>query len=153
MIENPLLAAFSDAAEAAEAEGQFRDRLIERYAFAVPTHAALAEIAAASPDGVIELGAGTGYWAMLLASMGVDVVAVDVDPPPSSTNPWFGESESWFDVAKGDELVPALYPARTLLIVWPTRGASWAADGVRRYHSAGGRCVAYVGEPPWGENG
>jgi hypothetical protein len=37
------------------------------YAFALPTDEALGAIAAVSPDGVVELGAGPGFWARLLA--------------------------------------------------------------------------------------
>jgi hypothetical protein len=37
------------------------------YAFALPTDGALGAIAAVSPDGVVELGAGPGFWARMLA--------------------------------------------------------------------------------------
>ena len=154
MVENPLLDAYCDVIEnhsASIATG--RDRLVSRYAFAIPTHAALSELCAVSPDGIIELGAGTGYWAMLLSRMGTDVLAVDADPAPSSTNPWFAGSEPWADVLKGTEDLVATCPQRTLLLVWPTRGAAWAAEGVLAYHQAGGRCVAYVGEPAGGRTG
>ena len=36
-----------------------RDRLVRRYAYGIPTHAAIEAIAAVSPAGVVELGAGT----------------------------------------------------------------------------------------------
>ena len=34
-----------------------------------------------SPFGLVELGAGTGYWAALLRKMDVDVIAYDLRPP------------------------------------------------------------------------
>ena len=55
--------------------------ILRRYGFAVPTDAALDAIVACSPRGVLELGAGAGQWAALLARRGVDVVAYDVAPP------------------------------------------------------------------------
>ncbi len=52
-----------------------RDVFISRYGFSVPTDEALQLIASVSPQWVVEVGAGTGYWARLLNDVGVDVVA------------------------------------------------------------------------------
>ena len=60
-----------------------RDWLARLYAFAVPNTAALAELSTHAP--IVEIGAGTGYWASQLKNMGVDVVAYDVKPPASSS--------------------------------------------------------------------
>jgi hypothetical protein len=43
------------------------------FSSAVPHESALAVIATVSPNGVIELGAGSGYWAALLRDKGVDI--------------------------------------------------------------------------------
>lgn len=50
---------------------------IRDYAYAVPSAEALDVIAQESGGRVVEVGAGTGYWAWLLSRRGVDVVAVD----------------------------------------------------------------------------
>eukprot|EP00282_Hemiselmis_andersenii_P023432 CAMPEP_0172000054 /NCGR_PEP_ID=MMETSP1041-20130122/2105_1 /TAXON_ID=464988 /ORGANISM="Hemiselmis andersenii, Strain CCMP439" /LENGTH=243 /DNA_ID=CAMNT_0012653549 /DNA_START=94 /DNA_END=822 /DNA_ORIENTATION=+ len=50
------------------------------YSWAIPTVAALRAIQKASPSGLCEVGAGTGYWGMLLSGIGVDVVAYDRRP-------------------------------------------------------------------------
>ena len=50
------------------------------YAWAVPSHEALSAIAEASPRGVVEIGAGTGYWAYELRDRGVSVAAYDIAP-------------------------------------------------------------------------
>ena len=47
--------------------------------WAVPSAEALEVIAQVSGGRVVEVGAGTGYWAWLLTRRGVDVVAVDND--------------------------------------------------------------------------
>lgn len=60
-------------------ENSLHDPLCLSYAFGVPTDAALDAIAARGP--VVELGAGTGYWAALLRQAGCDVVAYDITPP------------------------------------------------------------------------
>jgi hypothetical protein len=90
-IGNPYLDEFSRLE--VEARSEARDRFIARYGFAVPTDDALSRIQAVSPDGVVEIGAGTGYWARLLHDRGVDIEAYDVAPPSpagSPANRWFG---------------------------------------------------------------
>ena len=130
-----------------------RDEGIARYGFGLPTEEALDLVAAVSPDGVVEVGAGTGYWAHLLTTRGVDVVAYDADPPPSASNTWFAGREPWHPVRIGDERDAARHSDRTLLLVWPTKDESWPADVVRSFHHAGGGRLVYVGEAPGGRTG
>ena len=73
----PLLVAEARAS----GDQQLEAEVLRRYGFAVPTDDALDAIVACSPRGVLELGAGTGHWAALLARRGVDVIAYDVAPP------------------------------------------------------------------------
>jgi hypothetical protein len=129
------------------------DRLTITYAFAIPTDQALAAIARHSPGGVVELGAGTGYWASLLAANDVDVVAYDRAPAQSADNKWFHSSDEWFPVQAADETVVDRHADRTLLIVWPTRDETWPGDALERFHTAGGRTVIYVGDAPGGPTG
>lgn len=150
---NPLLDAFEMATAAgADMEG-VRGQLVTRYGFAVPSDEALTAIERCSPRGVVELGAGTGYWAHLLQQRGIDVVAFDVEPAPSSQNTWFAGTQLWHPVHRGDHAVVDQHPVRTLLIVWPTKDEIWAATALERYHDAGGECIAYVGEGPGGRTG
>ena len=89
--------------------------VLRRYGFAVPTDAALDAIVACSTRGVLELGAGTGHWAALLARRGLDVVAYDVAPPPSPANAWFAGVQPWHHVHPGDERVVEECAERSLL--------------------------------------
>lgn len=130
-----------------------RAGLIARYGFGIPTEPALDAITRCSPGGVVEIGAGTGYWAHLLHQRGVDIVAYDRDPPPSPRNRWFAGTEPWHAVQRGDHDDAARHPDRTLLLVWPTRNEIWAAAAVERYHDAGGASVVHVGEGPGGHTG
>ena len=129
------------------------DELVATFGFAVPTPEALLLIAAHSPQGVIELGAGTGYWARMLHEHHVDVVAYDIAPPPSEHNTWFAGRHTWFRVEVGDERVVAMHPERTLLLVWPTWNESWAADAAKLHLDNSGRYLVYVGERPGGRTG
>ena len=149
---NPLLDAWVDAV-ANGRDPQARDELVRRYSFAVPDERALDAIRGLSARGLIEVGAGTGYWARLLAERGVDVVAVDVAPAPSSRNTWFAGTAAWWDVEMGDESRVDDHGDRTLLLVWPTRNETWPADAVVRFAAAGGQRFVRVGEGPGGRTG
>jgi hypothetical protein len=54
------------------------------YAFAAPNSRALKALAEVSP--IIEVGAGVGYWALLLRQAGVAVVATDALPTTKCTD-------------------------------------------------------------------
>src|ERR671925_199912 len=103
--------------------------------------------------GVVQIGAGTGYWARLLRDRGVDVVAFDIAPPPSPDNPWFAGVTPWYPVRHGDESAVDRFPERTLLLVWPTRAEDWGAAAVERFATAGGERLAFVGEAHGGRTG
>lgn len=72
------------------------------YAYAPPTAAALAALAARAP--LVEVGAGTGYWARCLRGAGAAVAAYDAAPPGprGAANAYHGR-------------VPAVSQARTRL--------------------------------------
>jgi hypothetical protein len=55
---------------------QIRDHLSRKYAFGVPGNDALDCLARYGP--LVEIGAGTGYWARCLRERGVDIFAYDV---------------------------------------------------------------------------
>ena len=150
---NPLLDAFNQVMATGSDIEQKRTALIARYGFAIPTDQALEAISRCSPEGVLEIGAGTGYWAHLLGQRGVDVQAFDLEPAPSVQNRWFAGTRPWHPVRRGDHDVAGRHPGRTLLIVWPTKNEIWAATAVERYHDAGGDCLVYVGEGPGGRTG
>lgn len=100
--------------------------------FAIPTREALDVIVRhASPRGVVEMGAGTGFWAAMLSDHGVDVLAFDRDPPTDDESNAFFGAGTYAEVSRGDaasllrasaawpaDAAEALY-ARTLLLVWP----------------------------------
>ena len=153
IVTNPLLDLYESAMGGRAGIVAMRNYSIARYAFAIPTDQALDGIRLRSPGGVVEIGAGTGYWARALDQRGVDVEAFDIEPAPSPANTWFAGTPPWYPVQRADHNVAGDRPGRTLLIVWPTKNEVWASAAVERYFEAGGACVAYVGEGPGGHTG
>lgn len=64
-----------------------RNLLVTKYAWAVPNPSVLQQIVKYSP--LVEIGAGTGYWAKLITDYGGKIVAYDLFPPtlPSESFP------------------------------------------------------------------
>lgn len=150
---NPLLDAFTAAEGLRDGGAEARSATIAKYGFAIPTEEALEQIGRVSPAGVVEVGAGTGYWAYLLSRRNVDVEAFDIEPAPSAANGWFAGTSPWHRVQRGDHSIVRRFPQRTLLIVWPTKNEVWASAAVEEYHDAGGDCVVFVGEVGGGRTG
>jgi hypothetical protein len=111
---------------------EIRRKLVWAFAWAVPSPEAIRGIASVGP--LIEIGAGTGYWAWLLRQAGADVLAYDraADAPPR-----------WTEVARGGPEQAASHAGRALVLCWPPMGDPMAADCVERY--AGPRVVS-IGE-------
>jgi hypothetical protein len=117
-----------------------RRALQRKYAWAIPNEAALAVLVESSP--IIEIGAGTGYWAALASSRGCDVVAVDENP---GRNNWCNHAP-YFDVVKGSTEHVNRHRDRTLFLCWPPM-TSMARSALGQYR---GQRVVFVGE---GEGG
>lgn len=158
-IDNPYLREVCDilerlrtaqVADISAAFFEYRPELVARYAFSIPLLATLRRIAAFSP--LLEVGAGTGYWAMCLHQLGAAIDAYDIQPPDENPpfgwndgNYWFGES--WYAVQAGDERVAAGCPEATLFLCWPMPESPMALNALTSYRDAGGTRVIYIGDP------
>jgi hypothetical protein len=102
----------------ASPQGADRHRLTKQYAWAIPSDEALDLIASLGP--VLELGAGTGYWAALLADRGVEVVAYDLFPPTvDDMNGWHDKAGTFFHVRQGGAEKASEHADCTLFLCWP----------------------------------
>lgn len=136
---------------------------------AIPTVQAISAIAVLGMP-IVELGCGTGYWAKILRSRGVDVAAYDICPPPAyagadsarhgsasgaaghtATHHEEDDSESIFDRALvgdihiGGPEVLAGHSQRALLLAWPyegTKDRGWDVECLEHY---GGWCTSAIG--------
>lgn len=123
-----------------------RRQVIPKYAWAIPDDEAIQAIAAWGP--VVEVCAGSGYWAMLLAEiLGPDnVLATDIG---TDATQWPGSVEfgKFYPVLRCEAATAAaMHPEWTLFICWPPFNDGVAARALRAYWEAGGQRVAYVGE-------
>lgn len=115
---------------------------------------------------VVEIGAGSGYWAYLLAQSGVDITCYDI-APIGHEDSWFHGAKSsrhvgkdeveappkeWYPVNEGGPEVLALpeNTDRVLFLCWPNYDTSFAYDAVKAYQ---GDFVIYIGEGDGGCNG
>lgn len=119
------------------------------FSSAVPCKAALDAIATVAQGGVVELGAGSGYWAALLHEKGVDVLCYDIEPPTIACKNRFFAAQ-FFRVRHGgpNVLCKRSIAQRTLLLIWP-----WCKDmgGLPPYDAAAlrmyrGDTVVHVGD-------
>ncbi len=120
----------------------FRE-LAMKYSWAIPNLAALQEIAKHSP--IIEIGAGSGYWAYMLSQMGARVTAYD-------DHSWGYPENNWFTVQKLNIYdIGFKYPEqRALFLCWPTQETGMATVALHNYRIHHGKTVIYIGD--WGPN-
>ena len=117
-----------------------RDLLVLTYAWSIPSPGDLAFITDhLAGRGVVEVGAGGGYWAWQLSQAGVDVLAYDARP---GGNEHVGPTQ-YHPVHVGGPEVAAEHGDRALLLCWPPGGNSMAADTLAAYT---GDMVIYIGE-------
>lgn len=133
-----------------QALAEKRGELVRRYAFPIPTPDIVNEVARRSP--LIEIGAGSGYWARCLKAAGADIIAFDHRPPgeespwdPMGGNRWF--EDAWFDVMDGDAFEAGRHPERSLFLCWPPMHDPMAVDALSCYRAAGGTTLIYIGSP------
>ena len=122
-----------------------RQECAHTYSWAVPNDQAIQTLVDHSP--VIEIGAGTGYWAAMVQAAGGDIIAFDNQPlDKSEINHYHPGKQPFFAVQEGDEETATLYPDRTLFLCWPPYDSSMAYRCLKAYR---GSTVIFVGEG-WG---
>jgi SAM-dependent methyltransferase len=121
-----------------------------QYSYAVPNEAALRVLVKHSP--IVELGAGTGYWAALATQVGADVIAFDIAPPVlgDERNHYHKNRQLFFHVQEGDVAKAAECPNRTLFLCWPPYSEDMAHRALLAH---AGQTVIYVGEGQGGCTG
>ena len=114
------------------------------YSYAVPTAEALIEIlqfCIQKKMGIVEVGAGNCYWAMLLRLWGCDIIATDdfVDER------WINKGKKWItdSIPMDAADAAAEYSDRILMMIWPPPRNDMAFRAVKAYR---GDYLIYVGD-------
>jgi len=128
------------------AKFELREQLAKQYAWAVPNDEAIKAIVGCGP--VVEIGAGKGYWAHLVAEAGGDVVAYDLNQHAS--NHYTDEGATYHPVKSGSHHMVKHHADRVLMLIWPCYDEAWAAETLNMY---GGDTLIYVGEGSGGCTG
>ena len=121
-----------------------RKNCTKKYGFAIPTNEVVRKIA--SYGKIIEMGAGTGYWAKLISEAGGDIIAIDKDPVGISAN-FYEFDTNWFDVEQGDVDTLSKHEDRVLFLCWPPYNNDFGARCLQEYK---GDVLLYVGEGHYG---
>lgn len=128
-----------------------REAVLE-YSFSVTQRHALARIAQfVGSDGLVSLGAGTGWWEhRLTVETGLDVLAYDIHPPGDERSHWYSKRKAFFDVREGDERTLRNHADRVLFLSWPPYQDPFARRALKEFTRAGGRRFVYIGETSGG---
>jgi hypothetical protein len=129
-----------------------RRELASLYSWAIPTDAALDVLARYAP--LVECGAGMGYWAALLRTRGVDVIACDLAPPGSKgRNRYHSRGRRpWTEIQRSASVAAVRrHAGRSLVLCWPPYEDDAASYAVLRAYR--GDVIVYIGEPDEGATG
>lgn len=102
------------------------------FAWAVPTEQAVRTVLKYSAR-VVEIGAGSGFWAWMMRQAGIEVVAFDTNQAPFK----------WSEVALGDERAVLSCPDHALFLCWPPWNSDMACNALTGHC---GDYLVYVGE-------
>lgn len=139
---NEYLKEFRRLGDRAWLSYEVRGDLVRRYAWAIPSDEAIRTLVRLSP--IVEVGAGSGYWAKLVTEAGGNIRAFDSSPTRLKKNHFC--HGSWFHVERAQANVTSRFPHRTLFLCWPPYDTGMANEALRAYR---GSTVVYVGES-WG---
>ncbi|PZM77136.1 MAG: hypothetical protein DKT66_28265 [Candidatus Melainabacteria bacterium] len=142
---NPLEEIFDSLQErysASDMRRFCRNLMVRKYSWAIPSKNVLKAIAEVGP--LVEIGAGTGYWAALLRNRGADIIAYDFAPSATGRNGYTLKTNSWTEVLPATETTVAYHPDRTLFLCWPPLNDEMAYRALRAYT---GDSLIYIGEP------
>ena len=123
-----------------------RRALVHSFSWAIPNEEALEVIAKYSP--LVEMGAGTGYWAKLLSERGVEIVCYD--KYVGETNP-YKHYKHFFPINQGDEEALKTLPTTyNLFLCWPCYDDPFARNCLANFK---GSNLVYIGEGDGGCTG
>jgi len=139
---NPYLKEFKAVKHSIE-DYKVRDVLVKKYAWAIPDNAAIEAIKSLG-KAILEIGAGSGYWARVLSEAGISVTCFD------ALTGQYSFTENWFEVNKGSIEQIKGNSDKALMLCWPNYDEPFAYDAAIEYMEQGGNTLIYIGESQGG---
>lgn len=122
-----------------------RHAMCRKYSFAIPTKETVEAIAKFSP--ILELGAGSGYWASLLTKSGAKVEAFDKFQEDNK----YKFTKRHYEVKTGsEEILKDISKEYSLFLCWPNYDNDFAYNALKLFK---GQTLIYIGEPEGGCTG
>jgi hypothetical protein len=119
-----------------------REKMIGEFGFALPCLEAIEECIGHGP--IVEVGAGIGGWASIIARNGGDIVVTDRLPTGAISGHGFLVG-GMHPVEEIDAVSAVrMHPDRTVLMIWPTYGWKWAAEVLNAM--VPGQKIIHIGE-------
>ncbi|MBC6457204.1 hypothetical protein [Actinomadura sp. HBU206391] len=119
--------------------------LTMRYSWAIPSPGDIGWLAdLLGHRGLVEIGAGSGYWAWQARQAGIDVLAYEPSDPADNG---YSDGVEYLATLRGDHTAAGRHPDRAMLLCWPSQGDPWAALALAAY---AGDLLVYIGEGPGG---
>jgi len=113
--------------------------LAQHYSYVFPDWHSMTALRKLGP--LVEMGAGTGYWAFKLRAIGADILAFDQAPPDGDTpNRYHQRTPNWTEVLQGDHTVLTAHSDRALFLCWPPLFSS-LGDCLSFYNGATVACI------------
>ncbi|MGH3376427.1 MAG: hypothetical protein ACRDP6_16980 [Actinoallomurus sp.] len=115
--------------------------LAQRYSWAIPSPGDIAWLTHVLADrGLVEIGAGSGYWAWQAGQAGIDVIAYE---PISASANAYTDGIQYTLIRRDGPAAARRHPSRALLLCWPSHGDPWAANALHAYT---GDLMIYIGQ-------
>lgn len=148
-----LMERLADPKSLIENPPRTRSDLVRQYAWAIPSDETIEWLGERfKGQTFVEIGAGRGYWASLLAQVGILVYAYDMAPPNIESNHYFnkieiengaGDDTVFYPVVKGGIESLTFHQSAVLFLCWPPYDDDFAAHTLRYYE---GNTFVFVGE-------
>ena len=112
-----------------------RGYMVKRFSWAIPSWEAIKAIRSFGKDGILEVGAGNGYWSYLINMN--QHICTPCDKIPS---------KKWSVVKTTSSFMLKNNINKSLMLCWPCYAEEWSSNVLKSYLEKGGKKLIFIGE-------